>query len=267
MLLTEKAVDQYYEESLDKWNGIKIVKIGDLGKEFALNIQKNLQSKVDYEITSMNKLWECAPKEDLLMNPDGGITRLTKLLYETNQEFKKLYEKLCSNLLMKFGGNKVIQRQPTIRVYASSSFNDFCPYWHSDLLVGHPVGTLNMWIPFTEPDKSQFHGFNICESEVSKNFYLEMRKIYTPYEFLENQNIIKSKILMENSISVPASVGEAIVFDSRCFHSAVPINNHSRVSMDIRVIDMKFLEAPYPSFRGLGRKRAKFDLENYYIKK
>ena len=267
MLLTEKAVDQYYEESLDKWYGIKIIKIGDLGKQFALNIERNLQSKVSYKINSMNNLWKCSPKEDLFMNPNGGITRLTTLLYDTDEEFKKLYSKLCSDLLMTFGGNKVIQRQPTIRVYASSSPNDFCPYWHSDLLVGHPVGTLNMWIPFTEPDQNQFHGFNICDSEISKNFYLKMRKIYSPYKFLENKNIIKSKMLMDNSISVKASVGEAVVFDSRCFHSAVPIKKHSRVSMDIRVIEMEYLQSPYPTFRGLGRRKAKFDLENYYIKK
>ena len=264
MLLAEKAVDQYFGESLGKWNKTEVIKIGDLGKKFSLNIFNNLQEKVNYKINNLNQIWQDAPQEDLFMNPDGGITRLTKLMYETNEQFGNIYNSLCSYLLNKFAPNKVIQRHPTIRVNATSSFNNFIPYWHSDLLIGHPVGTLNIWIPFTDPHKDQFNGFNICNSEISQNFYFKMREKSDPYQFLEHEEVPKSKILMENSTPVKVSVGEAIVFDSRCFHSAVPMIEHSRVSMDIRIIDKKFLESPYPTFQGLGRKKAKFDLENYY---
>lgn len=266
MLPTELAIDKYFDETINNWAETRVIKIGSIGNQIALNIQKSLQDKVPYQLTKLNKIWEDAPKEDLFMNPDGGITRLTKLLYETNLEFKKLYKLLCSNLLKEFGGNKAIQRQPTIRVYASSKINDFCPNWHTDLSLGHPVGTLNIWIPLTDPHLDQFNGFNICEPDFSKKFYFDMRKQSTPYQFVENQNIVKSEILMKNSSEVKASVGEALVFDSRCFHSAVPIKNHSRVSMDIRIIDMKYLQYPYPPFKGFGRKKAIFDLENYYMK-
>lgn len=264
MLLTEKAIDNFYSKDIEKWNGIKVIKIGNLGKIFSQNIHKNLQSKVNYEIKNMDRIWEYAPKEDLEMNPNGGITRLTKLLYDRDQEFNEIYKEICTKLILIFGSNKVIQRHPNIRVSSLSS-NQYCPYWHSDLLVGHPIGTLNMWIPLTEPNDNEFHGFNICPSEISKKFYLEMRKDFLPYKFLENEIIIKSKILLRNSISVKASLGEAIVFDSRCFHSAMPLEKHSRVSMDIRLIDIKYLNSPYPKFQGLGRKKAKFDIGNYYM--
>lgn len=265
MIKAEDAIDKYYEEKIDNWNKLKIINIDSFGKKLSLNIRNDLQSKVSYQIKNLNKIWEVAPKEDLLINPDGGITKLTKLLYETNKEFKQLYKEFSIYLLNKFGKNFAIQRQPTIRVHSSSTSNYFCPYWHSDLLIGHPVGTLNIWIPLTNPHKSQSNGFSICSPELSKNFYFKYRKKFTPYQFLKNNIIHKSKKLLKEADEVKASIGEAIVFDSRCFHSAIPMLNHSRVSIDIRIINKKYLEKPYPIFRGHGRKKAKFDLENYYI--
>ena len=144
MTKAEDAIDKYYEEKIDNWNKPKIINIDKFGDQLSLNIRNILQKKVSYQIKNLENIWQVAPKEDLIMNPDGGITKITKLLYETNTDFKQLYKEFGFYLLNKFGKNIAIQRQPTIRVHASSSSNDFCPYWHSDLLIGHPVGTLNM---------------------------------------------------------------------------------------------------------------------------
>ena len=56
-----------------------------------LNIRNILQKKF-YQIKNLENIWQVAPKEDLIMNPDGGITKITKLLYETNTDFKQLYK-------------------------------------------------------------------------------------------------------------------------------------------------------------------------------
>ena len=119
------------------------------------------------------------------------------------------------------------------------------------------IGQLNLLI-------SEIHGFNLCEPETSYNFFKESSKLFSPYELLNNEKITKSKKLLIESNPINTKTGFATVFDSRCFHSALPIYQHTRVSMDLRLIDKKYLNSPYPSFTGRGRKKAKFDTKNFY---
>ncbi len=264
MLSTEGFINDYYQEQVSNWRCTKNLELGNIVSEISYELLKTLNNKCSYQITDLAQIWREAPEEDISQNEQGGINKLTRFLYDMDTSFESLYNKLSKIIISKFPGEMVIQRTPTIRVHASSSKDSFYPFWHSDLLLGHPLGEINIWIPFTEPNMEEDHGFNICEPVVSYDFYKNNKGITAPYELLSKKEIIKSSELIKHSTPVQTKLGEAIVFDSRCFHSAIPIYNHSRVSMDVRIIDKKYLREPYPKFQGLGRRKAIFDSENFF---
>ena len=199
MLETEIEVKKYYSESAKKWNITRSIEIGDLSNQISDYILKKLNKNLDFKIKNLASIWKIAPVEYLSQNLAGGINTLTKIIYERDKEFEALYRFLCEKIIKMFNGDFVVQRVPTIRIHTSTKEDTFYPQWHSDLILGHPVGTTNIWIPLTQPNISEIHGFNLCEPETSYNFFKESSKLFSPYELLNNEKIKKYKKLLIES--------------------------------------------------------------------
>ena len=269
MLETERLVKKSYNEELENWVNTQIINIDDYGTKIADSILQKLNSETNYQFTRLENIWKEASQDDISQTViSGGITKLTQILYDMDSKFFDLYNGLCHEILKHFNGDMAVQRQPTIRVHCTSESNNYCPNWHSDLFNGHPCGTINVWIPFTQTDSKTYHGFNLCNQKDSKYFFKNICNSIPLYELVNHEEVRKSDFLMKNSKPVNVKFGEAIIFDSRCLHSGLPVINHTRVSIDMRIIEKKYLSEPYPIFQGLGsgktRTKAVFDLNNFY---
>ena len=268
MSKNEQFVAEYYQEDVNQWLDPIELELGQITFEIRSYLHHYLQSVVDFKFSTIEEICYFCPPNLLSQDLTGGVNQLTQKLYDLNQEFYCLYNDLCTKISSYFPPEEyVIQKQPTIRLHSSVNNSHFYPFWHSDLFLGHPVGTVNLWIPLTSlsPHTSD-HGFSICSSQVSFNQFLNSSTNLNPYDFLSHTDFTKSDHLTASSIPVLTKPGKMYVFDSRLLHSAMPHYDHCRLSIDIRVIKTEYLSHPYPLYTGLGRRKAVFNIDNYYSK-
>ena len=48
------------------------------------------------------------------------------------------------------------------------------------------------------------------------------------------------------------------MFDSRCLHSTIPLINHTRVSIDVRIVPVSEFKKYKNIYQGTGRTKVKF---------
>lgn len=260
----EKILINYYQEPIEKWflprkivlpASIRIYNevISFLSQKLNIGLIENptdILNKVDRTYLDLNK--------------DFGINKLTEILYEIPSSLFKSYYYLCEEILLHFKDH-LIQRQPTIRIhFQDEDCYPFYPFWHSDPILGHPPYEKNIWIPLTKPNPKGIHGFKISNPEASSRIFNLLCKS-SPYLSKQKEDLIKNKSLEKESSFVNCRQGEGVVFDSRIFHSATPYKYSPRISIDIRIMEKKYLNDPFPIFRGLGRRKIKFDSKNFFI--
>ena len=262
----EQLVYDYYSEQPDHWLKPYELELGNISSRIKSYLHDYLQSVVEFEFSSIEQISKTCPSNLLAQDLTGGVNQLTQHLYNVDHDFYLLYQELCQKIGSYFSPDEyVIQKQPTIRLHSSVHYSHFYPFWHSDLFLGHPVGTTNLWIPLTSLSPSSHdHGFSICSPHETHQQYLTTSSDLNPYEFLDSNDFTKSETLTTSSTPVLTKPGNMCVFDSRLFHSAMPHFDHCRLSIDIRVIKRQFLSDPYPIFTGLGRRKALFNIGNYY---
>ena len=123
-----------------------------------------------------------------------------------------------------------------------------------DSCLGHPPNEINIWIPLTKLHPKEFHSFNISSVNDSKNVLANFD--YNPSK-IDNFRKIRGKELeyVLNPYEVKTQYGNALIFDARCMHSAMPVLYHTRVSIDIRILPVdEFQKLPY-KFIGTGRMK------------
>ena len=261
--LQEIALRDAYCEPIENWLKNRLIDVPS-SKKIYKQIISFLSNKLSIpNLTDISNILNLTDYAYLDLQKDCGINQITEMLYEIPPEILLTYYSLCSEILDLFKEH-LIQRHPTIRVhFQDEKCFQFYPFWHSDPILGHPPYEKNIWIPLTQPHKETFHGFSVSNPSISskifKNFCFS-----SPYETKNNQEVIKNKEFYNFSDPVKCKPGQAIVFDSRLFHSALP-HVHPRISLDIRIIEKKYLSDPYPVFKGLGRKKMAFDDENFFI--
>ncbi len=169
---------------------------------------------------------------------NDGISKISTLFYETNESFTKIFHKFIYNILYKKITKKpfLFQSTPTFRIHCPSSLNsEFFPHFHTDLALGHPPYEINLWIPLTQ--KLDGHGFYLAHLKTSReiakyiNYNLPSlmdKKLFRDPNYL---NFCYSKLF-----PTEVECGEALMFDGRCFHTAMPIQNHTRISIDFRIV-------------------------------
>ena len=138
------------------------------------------------------------------------------------------------------------------------------PYYHSDIQLGHPPYEINFWLALNPPSNSEGHGFSISPLEDSV-------KIYKKYDFNISKisEDVKSISNHLNPISTLQNFdyGQAVLFDTRKFHSSQPLKNHTRVSIDVRIIPVDLFHKFNHHYQGTGRKQVIFKPGNAYNNK
>ena len=214
---------------------------------------------------SLDQLHNYLPFEDMQVDKNQ-INNVIKSLYDTNQTITNLYQKFMSEIIANhIGENAYIQKTPTNRF--SFPFSKGMSYrdYHIDIMLGHPPEEINVWVPFT--NSSLAKSFKILPLEYSlellNKYNYDMQAIH--FEIWNNNKLFDS--LEKNSIFVDLRPGQALLFDSRCFHASVlNESNYTRVSMDVRIIPANAYDNLPFTYVGTGRRKSEFIVGDYYSK-
>lgn len=160
-----------------------------------------------------------------------GISEISRSAYQHNTAIKSTLKKMIHEILYK----KVIcepflfQKEPTFRVHCPNAKNaGFFPHYHTDLALGHPSYHMNIWIPLTA--KRSGHGFYLASLENSKTI--------AAYLNFDLASVMKEEVFKHESYKnfnnpklspVDVEAGQGLLFDSRCFHTAMPMQSHTRI--------------------------------------
>ena len=185
------------------------------------------------------------------------INKISTYLYEMPEAFKKRYHQLLkTDVRDLIGEDFYFQDNPTLRMQTPHiSSKSLFPLYHSDIQLGHPPYEINLWMPLNPPSKTEGYGFSISpledSLEIFRRYDLDTAKISGDQKKI-------TEYLNPISDLLNFDYGQAILFDPRRFHSSQPLENHTRVSMDVRIVPVKEFHKFGHSYQGSGRKRVQF---------
>ncbi|OGT60436.1 MAG: hypothetical protein A3E85_04335 [Gammaproteobacteria bacterium RIFCSPHIGHO2_12_FULL_45_12] len=238
-------------------------------KEHALQFQAEINRLVTEKnilptIVSLESMHQYIGDELTAYDFTHGVNKLSSYFYQTDDHFKKVYHQF-----IRFLRNEIVkepflfQATPTIRLHCPKAINaNLYPRYHSDIFYGHPPEEFNIWIPLTP--KLGGHGFSIMSVDESKT---ELNKFnYDFAEFVGSATHDRSFSAHCESVAhaVEANLGEMFLFDSRCIHSGEPLKEHTRVSIDIRLLPLSQYQKMTVEYRGTGRLKILFELGHCY---
>jgi hypothetical protein len=206
--------------------------------------------------------------DELKTYGNDGIGKVGTFLYETDEPFKKILHEFIHEVLYK----KILQQAflfqatTTFRVHCPNASNsNFFPHYHTDLALGHPPYEMNLWIPLTA--KLKGHGFYIASLKHSR-----MIADYLDYDLpsLMHESTFRDSHYLEfckqKFTRVEIEAGQGLLFDGRCFHTAMPIKDHTRISIDFRIVlqnDFINAEVTYEN-RGIRKQLLLLPNDYYY---
>jgi hypothetical protein len=198
-------------------------------------------------------LHQVLPGKYQIYDPDSGVNKISEFLYEMDGRFIDNYHAFVKETLRQhFHFPFYFQKAPTIRIQTpNGNASVHYPRYHNDLMYGHPPGEINVWLPLTKPLEPEQHGFRMCDVEYS-DFLMEMNPYFialasTDPEFNDKINC------MAHDVTTPAD--KFLAFDSRCIHSAYPMQSRTRISIDVRIIALDDFNALDKEYRGAGRMK------------
>lgn len=197
-----------------------------------------------------------------------GINRITNFFYENDEEFVQTYFDFVKNFLReKFDFPFYFQAVPTIRIHCPNAKNsDHYPRYHTDIGYGHPPQEINLWFNLTKPIGTQQHGFRVMNLNDSLNLYKKHDYNFGPL----TKKAIESKDFNAEcdkfSPQVNTKAGEILAMDSRCYHSGEPLLQHTRISIDARIISVEEYEKLPVIYQGAGRMKILFTPGGCYNK-
>ncbi len=222
-----------------------------------LLVAKGIVSKVDFPLEELHLN---IPSELREYNFNDGVNKISTFFYENDQDFQDIYLDFVKNFLKKeFDFPFYFQKTPTIRLHCPNAKNSsHYPRYHTDIGYGHPPQEINFWFSLTKPVGNQEHGFRLANIKDSL-------AIYRKYDYNFN-NLIRDAINDDsftkncNNISPQSDTkeGEILVFDSRCIHTGEPMVEHTRISMDIRIISVEEYNKIPIIYQGAGRRKILF---------
>ncbi len=169
-------------------------------------------------------------------------------------EFQKIYIAFLKEVRLFVKEDFYFQNTPNLRIQTPSvNAFKFYPLYHSDIFFGHPPCELNIWIPLNEPSKEGY-GFAIAPLENSIN---EFKRHDYNIDKIKNDKSLNKRFNNISSIQ-NFDFGNYILFDCRKIHSTIPLIDHSRVSLDIRVVPCSILNKMTTEYVSMGRRKVKY---------
>lgn len=238
--------------------------------ELRHQIERLLHEKnIIHSYIPLEKLHLILSDELRAYNFDDGVNKISSLLYETDSQFTEAFSQLIwfirENIIHEAF---YFQATPTIRIHCPDSKNSHhYPRYHTDIGYGHPPQEINFWLPLTAPQHIQPHGFRIMNLESSKHTVEKFRHQFSALNHAAIVDKEFSQYCETVSTPVKTTLGHIMAFDSRCLHSGEPLIQHTRVSIDIRVIPVTEYEKMTLVYRGLGRRKILFAPGHCYHEK
>ncbi|WP_440652098.1 hypothetical protein [Candidatus Pelagibacter sp. HIMB1542] len=229
--------------------------VASLNKIFLKKLNTVLNKNINFEdISNVHKMIEDEKKSYDL---EFGVNELSKNFYEMGEDFQYNYITLLKEDIRKFiGEDFYFQKNPTLRVQVPHKTSEiFYPFFHSDIQLGHPPFGINLWIPLNRPNEKEGYGFSITSLKETIKIFEELN-----FEFDDlNKNKKKYSEKLKNFSKVQNfNFGKSVIFDSRCLHSTLPLINHSRASIDVRIIPVSEFKKSKNTYQGTGRKKVLF---------
>jgi hypothetical protein len=190
-------------------------------------------------------------------------------MYDADERFMALYHRFLRDCLSSFfGWDFYFQATVTVRIHCPDGANNHhYPRYHNDVGYGHPPQEINLWIPLTEPQGAQRHGFRLMNIEQTRGIL--GRFGYDFPSFIDKA--INDKAMTREcealAVQMDVPLGACLAFDSRSIHSGEPLREHTRISMDVRVIPVKDFEAMPFDYQGTGRRQMLFTPGHGYYPK
>ena len=240
-------------------NHIKIVDLdsSNLLSEIFLKKLNSLFNK-NYNIYNINKLHENIEEKYKIYDQTFAVNEITTLFYDMPESFINEYHRVLKlHIRPLIECDFYFQSTPTLRIQMPhESAKPMYPFYHSDIQLGHPPYESNLWIPLNYPSEKHGYGFSISPLK-------ESIKIFEKYNF----DI--SKINDEGRKDIPKVLdplsklqnfeyGKAVLFDTRCLHSTQIMTNHTRVSIDVRIMPVELYKKFNHDYQGTGRRKIIF---------
>jgi len=197
-------------------------------------------------------------------NFDDGVNKITTYFYDTDETFAAVYFQYIKFLREHFLKEPFwFQATPTIRIHCPNAENSHhYPRYHSDISYGHPPEEINIWLPLT--NLQQGHSFRTLSVANSHNLLQPFAYDFGAFIHSAIHDKTFSKNCENQANPVITEFGKMLAFDSRCIHSGEPMQSHTRVSMDIRILPLSQYEKMKIEYQGSGRRKILFTPGNCY---
>lgn len=191
---------------------------------------------------------------------NDGVNKLSTLLYDTDDEFLGVYHRFIKECVGRyFPYPFYFQATTTIRLHCPGGENaHHYPRYHTDIGYGHPPQEINLWLPLTEPQGEQKHGFRRMSVEQSRTVLEPFSYDFTPFIEKAVNEPAFNQSLNAHAPQVDTPFGQMHVFDSRCIHTGEPLRKHTRASIDIRILPVADYNALPVEYQGTGRRRIRY---------
>lgn len=217
-----------------------------------------LEKKIIDSPIELEKLHEYVSEEMKTYNFDDGVNKISTYFYETDAHFQAVYHQFVKHLRENFVKEPFyFQSTPTIRIHCPKGINNHhYPRYHSDVSYGHPPEEINIWFPLTHLLTG--HGFRTMSVASSKTAINKFGYDFSAFiqSAIHDKDFSNYCDNLSNAVNTP--LGKALAFDSRCVHTGEPLKEHTRVSMDIRIIPVARYEQMEIEYQGSGRRKILF---------
>ena len=235
--------------------------INELTKIFLKKVKDDLN--IDCDISQIGSLHNKVENKLKEYDQNYGLSEITKVFAEMPKNFNKQCVLILKETIREeIGEDFFFQIQPTLRIQMPHhSSNSFYPVYHSDIQNGHPPYMINIWLPLNPPSELEGHGFNIATLDES----IKIFKKYN-YDIYQIQNDHKKFKYLDNySETQKFKYGKSIMFDPRKMHSTMPLKDHVRVSVDMRIVPVELFKKFNRKYKSIfGRRESVFEPGGYY---
>lgn len=217
-----------------------------------------LDKEIIIEPIALENLHEVLSDEMKTYNFNDGVNKISTYFYDNDEIFQKSYLQFIVYLRTHFLHEPFwFQQTPTIRIHCPNGKNNHhYPRYHSDISYGHPPEEINIWLPLT--DLLSGHGFRTMSLATSKSILQQFDYDFASFIHSAIHDKEFSKECEQRADPVTTKMGHFFTFDSRCIHSGEPLSQHTRVSIDIRILPLSQYEKMQIEYQGSGRRKILF---------
>lgn len=215
-------------------------------------------------LASLSNLHEIL-SDDWMTLEESELNKASIAFYEVGPELEALYRRFIKEAVADRLGEPVWwQQTPTIRFHFPRQKGfDWKVRYHTDIMLGHPPQEINVWIALTRTYGS--NSMRIADLEASYGILKGLDFDFEKFAEKVQYDDALAETCARVTEPLTLEYGEFIAFDPRCIHATQNnLTEHTRISLDLRVLPRTEQERMRFVYRGTGRRRMLFAPGHYY---